>query len=91
LLRHVFHSQNLHGSNLDQHAVKNDLVSMRHQLAHVVRETGSPIAANLQVLCELPGLVAQLLPETARSDRIVLADVSNDGTPRGLSDAISIR
>lgn len=79
VLCRVFHSQNLHGAGLDQYTVKNDVVSMRHQFAHIVRQAGTPGATKLRVPCKRPGLVAQLLAEPARLDRVVLADVGHDG------------
>lgn len=37
LLHRVLHSQNLHGAGLGQNAIKNDVVLMCNQLAHIVR------------------------------------------------------
>jgi hypothetical protein len=51
LLRRVFHSQNLHGARLVQHAIEHDIIPMGNQLAHIVRQAGAPGVAQLRVCC----------------------------------------
>ncbi len=58
LLRRVFHSQNFDGARLVQHAIKNNVVPMRDQLAHIIRQAGPPGAVKLRVLRKRQGLVA---------------------------------
>ena len=78
LLCSMLNPQDFDSARLGQNTVEHDVVWMRDQLAHALRQARTARAPQLGVLRERLGLVTQLLAEGLGPGRIVATNVLDD-------------